>query len=71
MRQAGIRGIKRGRRVITTRSDDKAARSPDLVKRDFTATAPNQLWVTDLERHEALLNPAVVKGDRLQPVAVG
>jgi putative transposase len=48
MRQAGIRGIKRGRRVITTRSDDKAARSPDLVKRDFTATAPNQLWVTDL-----------------------
>jgi putative transposase len=48
MRQAGIRGVKRGRRVITTRSDDKAARSPDLVKRNFTATAPNQLWVTDL-----------------------
>jgi putative transposase len=48
MRTAGIRGVKRGRRVITTRSDDKAARSPDLVKRNFTATAPNQLWVTDL-----------------------
>ncbi len=48
MRQAGIRGIKRGRRVITTRRDDQAGRSPDLVKRDFTATAPNQLWVTDL-----------------------
>ena len=26
MRQAGIRGIKRGRRVITTRRDDMAAR---------------------------------------------
>ena len=25
-----------------------AMRAPDLVNRDFTATAPNQLWVTDL-----------------------
>jgi len=48
MRQAGIRGIKRGKRVITTRRNDQADRSPDLVKRDFTATVPNQLWVTDL-----------------------
>ncbi len=48
MRQAGIRGVKWGRRVVTTRRDDMTARSPDLVKRDFTATAPNQLWVTDL-----------------------
>ena len=48
MRQAGIRGIKRGRRIITTRRDDSAPRSPDLVKRNFTASAPNQLWVTDL-----------------------
>jgi putative transposase len=48
MRQAGIRGVKRGRRVITTKRDDSAPRSPDLVKRNFTASAPNQLWVTDL-----------------------
>lgn len=48
MRELGIRGSKRGRRVITTRRDDTAARSPDLVKRNFTATGPNQLWVTDL-----------------------
>ena len=48
MRELGIRGVKRGRRVITTRRDDAAPRSPDLVKRNFTATAPNQLWVTDL-----------------------
>jgi putative transposase len=48
MRQAQIRGVKRGRRIITTRRDDKAERSPDLVKRNFTAKAPNQLWVTDL-----------------------
>jgi len=48
MRELGIRGVKRGRRVITTRRDDAAPRSPDLVKRNFTATGPNQLWVTDL-----------------------
>ena len=48
MRQAGIRGVKRGRRVITTRRDDRAERSPDLVKRDFSADRPNALWVTDL-----------------------
>jgi len=28
----------------------------DLVRRDFTATAPNRLWLADIERHEALLN---------------
>jgi putative transposase len=48
MRVAGIEGIRRRRRVRTTRPDDTAVRHPDLVKRDFTATAPNQLWVTDL-----------------------
>jgi putative transposase len=48
MRQAGIRGVKRGRRVITTKRDDRATRSPDLVKRNFTAERPNALWVTDL-----------------------
>jgi putative transposase len=48
MRQAGLRGVKRGRRVITTKRDDSAPRSPDLVKRNFTAERPNALWVTDL-----------------------
>ena len=48
MRAAGIEGVRRGRRVRTTRPDNTAARHPDLVRRDFTATAPNQLWVTDL-----------------------
>ena len=41
----------------------------DLVHRDFTADAPNQLWLTDIERHEALPNLAVVKGHRLPFVA--
>ena len=44
---------------------------PDLVERGFTADAPNQLWVADIERCEALLNPAVMKGHRSWPVAAG
>src|SRR5215217_7987438 len=48
MRAAGIEGARRTKRVRTTRPDPVAARHPDLVRRDFTATAPNQLWVTDL-----------------------
>ena len=48
MRAAGIAGTRRLRRVHTTRRDDQGARHPDLVNRDFTATAPNELWVTDL-----------------------
>ncbi|GMA23342.1 putative transposase for insertion sequence element IS986/IS6110 [Luteimicrobium album] len=48
MRAEGIEGARRTRRVKTTRPDPTAARHPDLVKRDFTATGPNQLWVTDL-----------------------
>jgi putative transposase len=48
MRAAGITGTRRGKRVRTTKPDPTAARHPDLVGRDFTATAPNALWVTDL-----------------------
>ncbi len=48
MRQAGIEGIRRRKKVRTTRRDDQAVRHPDLVGRDFTAPAPNRLWVTDL-----------------------
>jgi putative transposase len=48
MKQLGIRGVTRSRRIRTTRPDDQASRPPDLVDRDFTARGPNQLWVTDL-----------------------
>ena len=48
MRQMGIRGVSRRRRVRTTVPDDNAGRPADLVERDFTADRPNLLWVTDL-----------------------
>lgn len=68
LRELGIEGA---RRVRTTRPDDRADRPPDLVCPRFVAERPNALWVTDIERHEALLNPAVVKGHRLRSVAAG
>ena len=48
MRVEQIEGVRRSKRVRTTRADPVAARHPDLVHRDFTALAPNRLWVTDL-----------------------
>ena len=48
MRAAGIRGAKRrGKPWRTTIGDPAAQKRPDLVKRDFTATAPDRLWVGD------------------------
>ena len=48
MQAAGIEGVRRSKKVRTTQPDTGVARHPDLVDRNFTATAPNQLWVTDL-----------------------
>jgi putative transposase len=48
MRAHGIEGAKRrGKPWRTTKPDPRAQRRPDLVRRDFTATAPNRLWVGD------------------------
>ena len=71
MRQHGMRGVTRGKTPRTTWPDHSASRPDDLVRREFTAAAPNVLWVADLERHEAFLNPAVVKGHRHWLVAAG
>jgi putative transposase len=49
MRTQRIVGAKRrGKPWRTTRPDAQAHRRPDLVRRDFTASGPNQLWVADL-----------------------
>ena len=48
MRLAGIEGIRRRRRVRTTRPAEGAVRPADLAERDFSAEAPNRLWVSDL-----------------------
>lgn len=43
----GLRGVTRGGPVRTTKPDSSALRPPDLVQRDFTAPAPNRLWIVD------------------------
>ena len=48
MREHGIQGAKRrGKPWRTTTPDPDAARRPDLVERDFTATGPDRLYVAD------------------------
>ncbi len=47
MREMGLRGVVRGKKKITTISDPTQQRAPDLVKRTFKASRPNQLWVAD------------------------
>ena len=42
---------------------------PTHQKPDKVVTEPNQIWGWDLERHEALLNRAVMEGHRLRALA--
>ena len=48
MKQLNIQGIKRGKRIRTTFAGKPTTAYPlDKVNRQFTATRPNQLWVSD------------------------
>jgi len=47
MRNAGLAGVSRRRHIVTT-VRDRARQVPDLVDRNFTADAPNRLWVADI-----------------------
>ena len=48
MRQHGIRGYQKKRRVRTTIPEPSPAKVPDLLKRDFTADAPGERYVGDI-----------------------
>jgi putative transposase len=51
MGQAGLQGaFLRKRWRCSTRQDPRATPAPDLVDRNFTAPAPNRLWVADISR---------------------
>jgi putative transposase len=47
MRDLGMNGIRRGKRMRTTVPARDAMRATDLLNRQFTATAPNRVWVAD------------------------
>ncbi|MFJ1898742.1 MULTISPECIES: IS3 family transposase [unclassified Streptomyces] len=47
MRELGIAGAVRGKKVITTMADSSVERAQDLLDRKFVAPAPNRCWVAD------------------------
>ncbi len=47
MTQAGLAGVSRRKFVVTTVKDG-GRQAPDLVERNFTAEAPDRLWVADI-----------------------
>ena len=48
MDELELSGVVRGKKKRTTLSDEVSPRPADLVERNFTAAAPNALWVADL-----------------------
>ena len=48
MRDLALRGVKRSKKVFTTRPNKAADLPKDLVNRDFTAAGPGRLWVADV-----------------------
>jgi putative transposase len=47
MKALKLRGVVRGGRWVVTTHPNDAVVMPDLVDRQFTASRPNQLWVSD------------------------
>jgi putative transposase len=45
MRDLGLRGARRGKRMRTTIADPAAARPADLARRQFSPPAPDRIWV--------------------------
>jgi len=48
MRAEHLRGVSRRKVPHTTQRKPGARPAPDLVQRNFTATGPNRLWVSDI-----------------------
>ena len=69
MRESGLVGVSRRRGTRTTRVERSHLAAPDRVQRQFRADAPDKVWVAEVERHEALLNLAVMRDHRHRLVA--
>ena len=63
MRVNGRRGayLRKGWKGGSTKQNPRHTAAPDLLGRDFTATAPNTKWVADPDPHR---RGAVVAGQR-------
>lgn len=63
LKAEGLQGVSRRKWPHTTRRDPRARPAADLVNRQFTATAANQLWLADITyipTHAGTLYLAVV-----------
>lgn len=47
MRDAGMNGLVRGRRTVTTIRAKDTVRAKDLLNRNFYTDAPDRVWITD------------------------
>lgn len=47
MRELGMQGVRRGKTPRTTIPGRDSTRAGDLLDRDFTAPAPNRVWIAD------------------------
>ena len=47
MRTLGLEGVRRAKKLRTTIPNPDGKRAGDLLNRDFTARAPDRVWVTD------------------------
>ena len=47
MRDLGLEGARRGKKICTTVRDDGHDRAADVLQRDFTASGPKERWVAD------------------------
>lgn len=45
---AGVRGVRRSKRLFTTKAGPRQALPHDLVRPRFTADGPRKLWVADV-----------------------
>ncbi len=48
MQAVGLQGVSRRKATTTTMRSNQDRPAPDLVERDFTAQAPNELWGADI-----------------------
>jgi putative transposase len=65
MREMGLVGVRRGDSFVkTTCADPTAVRAPDRVNRNFTAPAPNRLWVVDFTYLDTTWTPRPARRTR-------
>ncbi len=60
MKIADVRGVKRSKKMSTTKPDPAAVKPADLVQRCFHAPAPRRLWVADITYVATSWIPVVV-----------